>query len=143
VPVPFCVELTGNNFAWDVRYPDAEGQQAAGRLVPNGRDVHVPLDTPVVLILRSTDYVYTLEIPEYGLKQIAVPELEFRVEFRPGAVGRLELLGEHLCGQPEKDIEGELIVEPPDRMGTWLTDQPVTSLPSEKAPFVIMPRRTF
>lgn len=122
VPDPFRVELTGANFAWDVRYPDAEGHQAAGKTIPNGRDVHVPVNTRVVLILKSTDYVYTLSIPEYGLKQIAVPDLEFQLEFRSGAVGRLDLLGEHLCGQADNDIQGELIVEPPDRMRPWLTE---------------------
>jgi cytochrome c oxidase subunit 2 len=88
--------------------------------VADARDIRVPMGRRVVLVLRSEDYLYTLAIPEYGLKEIAVPECEFRLEFRPRSTGRVDLFGEHLCGDPFAEITGKLVIEPPERFRAWL-----------------------
>jgi heme/copper-type cytochrome/quinol oxidase subunit 2 len=113
------IEVTGSNNLWQVRYPaPADGRLA--KHVHDVRNIHVPLGTQVILALSSQDYVYTLAIPDYGLKEIAVPEHEFRMEFRPRAAGRLELVGEHFCGDPFSGISGHLVIEPQDRFLAWL-----------------------
>lgn len=120
VPDPYIVELKGVDNEWQVHYPDAAGRLAAGKVVPGGHAVHVPLDTSVVLVLRSTDYVYTLTVPQYGLKEIAVPDLEFRMEFRPAELGRFELVGSHLCGPAASKMKGQLVVEQREEVRAWL-----------------------
>jgi len=108
---PYRIEVTGNDHRWEVRYPGA---------VRTGRSGHVPVATHVIFVLKSKDYVYTLGIPQYGLKEIAVPDLEFQMEFRPSAAGRFSLLGQELCGDPDGDFQGQLIVEPRDQFARWL-----------------------
>ena len=120
---PYCIEITGNNYRWRVRYPDADGggqQQGGGSI---SRDVHVPLQTDVVLVLKSDDYVYTVTLPKFGLKEIAVPSLEFRMEFRSSDAGRFPLLGDQLCGDPHPELQGDLIVESREHFLQWLKDQ--------------------
>ena len=120
---PYCIEITGSDYRWHVRYPDGDGQIAEQGSGPIVRDIHVPCQTDVVFVLTSNDYVYTLALPQYGLKEIAVPKLEFRMEFHPLVAGRFPLEGDELCGDPHPNLQGELIVEPRDRFMKWLADQ--------------------
>jgi heme/copper-type cytochrome/quinol oxidase subunit 2 len=119
-PARYVIEVTGSNNLWHVRYPDPADRTRPAKLMKGVRNIRVPLGTRVVLLLKSRDYLYTLAIPDYGLKEIAVPGCEFRMELRPRAAGRLELIGEHLCGDPFAEISGQLVVEPQDRFRSWL-----------------------
>lgn len=120
---PYCIEITGSDYRWHVRYPDCDGRLADAGEGPIVRDIHVPVQTDVVLVLKSDDYIYTLALPKYGLKEIAVPNLEFRMVLHPPDAGRFPLLGDELCGDPHPDLKGNLIVEPKDRFVKWITDQ--------------------
>jgi heme/copper-type cytochrome/quinol oxidase subunit 2 len=119
---PYRIEITGNKDRWHVRYADREGLFGEPGEGPIARDVHVPLETDIVLVLKSNDFVYTLELPNFALKEIAVPKLEFRMEFRPPDAGRFPMLGDQLCGDAHPELQGDLIVEPRDHFLQWLND---------------------
>ena len=120
-PGPYQIEITGSDKRWLVRYPDASGNlQTAGGRSLRLRRIHVPLNTKVVFVLKSTDYVYTFAIPEHRLKEIAVPGLEFRMEFRTDKAGKFDLVGEPLCGDPHSLIAGQIVVDTHDRFAAWL-----------------------
>ena len=55
-----------------------------------------------------------------GLKEIAVPGLEFQIELRPDATGPLQLLGDDLCGDEHPEMQGLLIVESQQSFRSWL-----------------------
>lgn len=97
-----------------------DGRLASGSEARMIRNIHVPLGTKIVFVLKSTDYVYVLSLPQYRLKEIAVPNLEFRMEFRPEEPGRFALVSEPLCGDPNIEMKGQLIVEARDRFVEWL-----------------------
>lgn len=118
---PYEIELTGTKDHWHVRYPGVDGRLASGNKVRMLRNIHVPLGTKIVFVLKSTDYVYVLSLPKYRLKEIAVPSLEFRMEFRPEEPGRFALVSEPLCGDPNVEMQGQLIVEARDRFVNWLS----------------------
>src|SRR4029077_9337405 len=111
-------------YRWHVRYPGEDGRLVTEGAALTLRDVHVPVQTKVILVLKSTDFVYTLALPQFGLKEIAVPDLEFRMEFRSTVAGRFELIGDELCGDPHPELRGVLIVEPVDRFLSWLHETP-------------------
>ena len=117
---PYQIEITGSKDRWHVRYPGADGRAATSGDTLVVRNIHVPQETKIVLVLKSTDYIYTLSLPQFHLKEIAVPDLEFRVEFCPPQAGRFELVGNQLCGAPHAELTGFLIVEPRDRFLGWL-----------------------
>ena len=118
---PYHIEITGSEKRWHVRYPDFSGRlRPDDDRVVSVRNIHVPLKTRVILILKSTDYVYTFAMPEFGLKEIAVPSLEFRMEFYSDNPGKFDLVGEPLCGDPHSEIAGHIVVDPHDRFSAWL-----------------------
>jgi len=118
----YLIEITGGDNRWQVLYPgsrhtvDSLGAEMA-RL-----ELHVPTGRQVVLRLHSTDYIYTLELPDWELKEIAVPKLQFDLRFETTAAGRFELVGDHLCGGVVETLQGALVVEPAPQLCRWLTE---------------------
>ncbi len=125
---PLLIQLTGTEHRWKIEYLSSD-QLSNQRVVasiegmPTGYDLHVPVRTNVEIVLKSNDYLYTLAIPELGLKEIAVPALEFRMSFRPDEPGTFSLVGEELCEAPEGLGMGRLIVEPRADFVSWLRSQ--------------------
>ena len=124
----YVIDITGSDNRWQILYPGASQTidsigDAMARL-----ELHVPEQRPIVLRLHSTDYVYTLELPHWELKEIAVPRLEFELRFHTTEAGRFDLVGDHLCGGVVETLQGALVVESPVQLCAWL-DQ---SLPPER-----------
>lgn len=124
IPNPFILEITGSNKTWSARYPSLSGSKSPGKVVPATRGLHLPRDTKIILLLKSTDYVYTFAVPQQELKEIAVPSLEFRMAIRPTQASQLDLVGEGLCGDPHTEVPGRLIFEPPGHFLKWQQSQP-------------------
>lgn len=120
---PYQIEVTGHEYRWHVRYPSSSGQLETDQDSVSLRDIHVPLDADIVFVLKSKDYVYVLELPEFGKKEIAVPSLEFQMQFRPEKAGRYPLLGDELCGDPHPELKGTLVVESQAQFLDWLQGQ--------------------
>jgi heme/copper-type cytochrome/quinol oxidase subunit 2 len=120
---PYCIEVTGHEYRWEVRYPGADGLLATNDDVISVRNVHVPQETDVVLLLKSLDYVYVMALPQFRLKELAVPTLEFQMSFHSQEAGQFALLGDELCGDPHPELKGHLIVEPREHFLAWLNLQ--------------------
>jgi heme/copper-type cytochrome/quinol oxidase subunit 2 len=116
---PYEIEVTSSKDCWRVRYPGVDGhiEIEADPLVV--RSIHVPLGTNIVFVLKSSDYVYTFSLPHYGLKEVAVPSLEFKMELRPDEAGTFAVVGKQLCGDPHV-LQGHVVVEPPECFLAWL-----------------------
>ena len=120
---PYEIEIVGSEDRWLVRYPgQAEPVETAGEELL-GLQLHVPAERAVRLALRSTDYIYTLELPAHQLKEIAVPRLVFYLDFQSGPPGRTPLVGDHLCRGVVEELQGNLVVEPVPELLKWLRSQ--------------------
>ena len=119
-PSPFVIEVTGSDFQWHLLYPGDDGQFHTGDDARALRHIHVPANSRIRLVLRSDDYLYQLGFPEMRLKEIAVPDLEFALEFESGAPGTFELRGDQFCGYSHPDLKGELVVQSGTDFREWL-----------------------
>jgi heme/copper-type cytochrome/quinol oxidase subunit 2 len=117
---PYHIRMTGVEKRWHVQYADRDGRDMFEGNGPPLRDIHVPQNTEVVLVLNSADYIYTLAVQQYGIKEVAVPDLEFLVELPSSAAGTYEFAGDEMCGDPHPGLQGHLIVEPRERFLQWL-----------------------
>lgn len=120
---PYRVLITGHDYHWHVRHPGPDGELETSDDILAERHLHLPRDTEVILTLRSSDYLYTLSLPEYGLKEIAVPDLEFELRLTPDRSGRFELRGDQMCGYSHPQLLGRLVVQSPSEFATWLDTQ--------------------
>lgn len=75
------IEVTGDKFYWHFRYPGRDGIVGSLDDIVGSRELIVPLNRQIRLRLRSLDYIYVFEFPPLGIREIAVPELQYSVEF--------------------------------------------------------------
>lgn len=114
------IEMTGSDFKWISRYAGKDGEfnTEDDRLAQEV--LHVPLDADIEIVLKSLDYLYSLEVPIAGKKEIAVPDLTFSLRFKADQLGTFEMPGNQMCGYTHPDLMGTLIVESQKDYARWL-----------------------
>ena len=139
------VEVTGQQFAWNFRYPGPDGtfgrtdptliNDSAGNPLgvdfddPAAEDdiitpvMAVPLNQEVEVILRSKDVLHSFFVRELRFKQDTVPGLAIRLHFTANKVGRYEIVCAELCGMQHHRMRTFLQVLPPDEYQSWLQEQ--------------------
>lgn len=115
------VEMTGRNFQWRVRYPGEDQLLHTQDDVLAWRDLHVPAHARVRIELVSDDLLYTFEIAEFEQNEIAVPDMEFFVEFQTGNPGQFDFRGDQFCGYAHPELSGTVFVETEQDLEKWLT----------------------
>ena len=117
------IEMTGHEFKWRSRYPGEDGQLGSTDDVQAAQVIHVPVGANVEIVLKSLDYIYSLEVPQAGVKEIAVPDMTFTLRFEADEVGTFRLPGDQLCGYAHPDLIGTLIVDTQKDYRRWLDSQ--------------------
>ncbi len=139
------VEVTGQQFAWNFRYPGPDGK--FGRLKPelvnasggnplgldpadpDGKDdvvvpvMAVPVNREVELLLRSQDVTHAFFVRELRLKQDTVPGMLIRVHFTATDTGTYEIPCAELCGLGHYRMHSTLTVMSDAEFQKWLKDQ--------------------
>lgn len=117
---PFRAEVSGSNFVWSVRYAGADGRLGTADDVCGERELLLPEHARVELSLRSGDFIYLFSIPALGLREVAVPGLEFTLAFETGEASVFDFKGDELCGLPHAPMRGRLLVESVQEVGIQL-----------------------
>jgi cytochrome c oxidase subunit II len=139
------IEVTAQQFLWNVRYPGPDGQ--LGRTIsaliddatnpigqdrtdPAGRDdiltqneITVPVGRAVRITLRAKDVIHSFFLPNFRVKQDAVPGMSPEVMFFPTREGNFEILCAELCGLAHYRMRGFFNVVSNDQFTTWLREQ--------------------
>lgn len=127
------VEVTGQQFAWNVRYPGPDGalgrtdHRQASQENPIGIDradpaaaddvlllnqLYLPQGRAVTLEIRSLDVLHSLFLPNFRVKQDAVPGMTIRTWFVPRDAGQFEIACAEHCGLGHYRMRGQLHVVP-------------------------------
>ncbi len=77
----------------------------------------------VKLDLASKDYIYTLALPRWKKREIAVPDLSFSIKFQPDEVGTYKLLGDQMYGYTHPNLLGTLTVLSRSDFEDWLRER--------------------
>lgn len=139
-------EAIGQQWQWTYRFPGKDGKMGASnaKLIngsnpfglnpddPNGQDdilvqsseVHIPLGSPVKVLLRSKDVLHNFAVPQFRVKMDLVPGLVSYLWFTPTREGRFEIMCEELCGIGHHAMRGHVVVEKQQDFQKWLAEQP-------------------
>lgn len=138
------VELVAEQFAWSAHYPGPDGKfgRMDARFIdsantlgldpsdPDGKDdivtineLRIPLGKPTLLYLSSKDVIHSFFVPEFRVKQDAVPGLRTPVWFEPLMNGKFEIACAQLCGIGHSKMRGDVIVDSPAGFQQWLGAQ--------------------
>tara|TARA_B100000029_G_scaffold192704_1_gene190783 strand:+ start:1176 stop:1691 length:516 start_codon:yes stop_codon:yes gene_type:complete len=116
------IRVTGSRFEWSFRFPGADGRFGTEDDLVSHRQLHLPRGRAVDLKLTSTDFIYTLSLPEMELKEIAVPELVHTMRIDAQQVGSYRLLSDPMCAVRFSHDEemGRMEVEDAEAFRDWL-----------------------
>jgi cytochrome c oxidase subunit II len=116
---PLVVNVNGLQYAWIFNYPDTG--VVAGEL-------HLPLGQPVRLNINAADVIHAFWVPEFRLKQDAIPGQETHMNFVPSKVGNYPLICAELCGAYHGGMRTRVIVQAPDDYQAWVKSQQVAAV---------------
>ncbi len=148
------VEVTGEQFAWNIHYagPDRKlgrtdvalldlqsnplgldrSDPAAKDDVTTVNQLYLPVNTPIIVRLRSKDVIHSFGVPEFRVKQDAVPGLTIPIWFVPDVttaemrsrIGKpdfqYEIACAQLCGLGHARMRGFVTVQTAEEFAAWL-----------------------
>jgi cytochrome c oxidase subunit 2 len=160
VPPPsqaVMVQVTGEQFAWNIHYAGPDGKfgrtdiklldlqsnplgldredPAAKDDVTTVNQLYLPVNKPVVVRLRSKDVIHSFGVPEFRVKQDAVPGLTIPIWFVPNTTTAemrakknnpefvYEIACAQLCGLGHARMRGFVTVQTAEEFQKWLEEQ--------------------
>jgi cytochrome c oxidase subunit 2 len=146
------IQVMAQQFAWNARYPGANGifGRQDMKLISNdnifgvdpadelGKDdvqvfneIHVPVDKPVIIYLSSKDVIHSIKLVALRVTQDAIPGLRIPFTFTPNKVGRYQIECAQLCGNGHAAMAGGfLVVQSQEDYATWLASKTGTASPA-------------
>ena len=88
-------------------------------------EMHLPLNEPVILLLRSKDVIHSFFVPEFRFKQDTIPGLTTSVGFTANRTGQYEIACAEYCGLAHYRMRGSITVETRTDFDAWLLSQQV------------------
>jgi cytochrome c oxidase subunit 2 len=144
-PGALLVEVTGQQFAWNVRYPGKDGvfgktdHTQASQDNPIGllasdpasaddimllNQLYLPLGRPVRVQVKSMDVVHSFFLPNFRVKQDAVPGMTTEIWFTPTALGDYDIACAQHCGLGHFRMRGQIHIVDPARFDKAMSGNP-------------------
>jgi cytochrome c oxidase subunit 2 len=128
------VEVVAQQFAWNIRYPGKDGifgrtdpklvdpaglnfigidkadPNAADDVVMPQNQLYLPVNQPVRVRIRSLDVIHSFFLPNFRVKQDAMPGMAIEIWFTPKQAGDYEIACAEHCGLGHYRMRGQLHV---------------------------------
>jgi len=88
-----------------------------------GDDLHILMDQPVKINLRSIDVLHDFYIPQFRAKMDMVPGVVTYYWFTPIRTGDFEILCMEYCGTGHYAMRGRVLVDEQKDYAEWLSEQ--------------------
>ncbi len=154
------MRVVSQQFAWNIHYPGPDGifgavsvglvdeaenpigldrsDNAAKDDIVTVNQMHIPVNTPINIALSSKDVIHSFFLPEFRVKQDAVPGMEIPIGFEATMTSSefletvkgtkregqgFEIACAQLCGLGHYRMKGFLTVDTVDEYQAWLEEQ--------------------
>ncbi len=97
---PLKVQVTARKWSWWFDHPGGRG----------ANELHVVAGRPAELVMSSTDVIHSLYVPDFRLKQDAVPGRFTRMTFTPTTAGRFPIVCAEYCGTDHSRMAATVVV---------------------------------
>ena len=144
-PEALETEVLAEQWKWSYRLPGADGRLGTAKIEningtnpfgindddPNGQDdiiinsneIHLQVNQPVKMLLRSKDVLHDFFVPEFRAKMDVVPGMVTYFWFEPTLEGTYEVLCAELCGRSHYQMRGWVHVDSEEDYAKWLEAQ--------------------
>jgi len=113
-PPDLVVNTTGMQYAWIFTYPDTGVVSS---------ELHVPVGREVLVNLSANDVIHAFWVPEFRLKQDAIPGQQSEIRFTPRLAGEYPMICAELCGPYHGAMKTKVVVETMEAFGSWMKEQ--------------------
>lgn len=112
-PADVVVDVTGMQYAWLFNYPN-DGIIAG--------ELHVPANRDVQLNISAQDVIHSFWVPQFRLKQDAIPGEKTELRFVATRPGTYPVVCAELCGSYHGGMRSQVIVHPEEEYDQWLAE---------------------
>lgn len=105
------VDVQGMQYAWIFNYPHSG--------ITTG-ELHVPVGADVQLNLSAQDVIHSFWVPQFRLKQDALPGIATQLRFVATKPGTYPVVCAELCGGYHGSMRTQVIVHTPEDFDNWL-----------------------
>jgi cytochrome c oxidase subunit 2 len=119
------VNVTGLQYAWLFNYPDSG--------VTSG-ELHIPINTDVQLNITAQDVIHSFWLPQFRLKQDALPGETTRLRFVATKTGTYPVVCAELCGAYHGAMRTQVIIHSEEEYANWVKENQIAQqLPRDRA----------
>jgi cytochrome c oxidase subunit II len=122
-PDAIPLAILAKQFEWHITYPGRDGRLGNADDYSVRNQLHVPVGRPVVATLEAEDVIHAFFVPQFRVKQDAVPGMHIRVWFQPTQVGTFELGCAELCGLGHYRMRAVVTVHTQADYDRWVTER--------------------
>jgi cytochrome c oxidase subunit 2 len=122
-PDSFPINVMASQFEWNATYAGADGQFGTSDDFVSRNLLHIPVDRPVVVYLEAEDVIHSFFLPDFRVKQDAVPGMMTPVWFQATRTGEFTLACAELCGLGHYTMDGRIVVDSEADFQSWLDSQ--------------------
>jgi cytochrome c oxidase subunit II len=115
-PADLVVDVKGIQYAWIFNYPDSG--------ITSG-ELHIPVGADVQLNLSAQDVIHSFWVPNFRLKQDALPGIPTQLRFVATKPGTYPVVCAELCGGYHGSMRTEVIVHTPEAYDSWRTENQI------------------
>ena len=162
------IRVTAEQFAWNARYPGADGKLGAqsktlvsganpfgiDKTDPHGEDdvevlksdIVVPMkknkdgtSKSVTIDLTSKDVIHCFKVLPLRVCQDVIPGMRIPIHFRPTKVGRYQITCAQLCGDGHARMKGALKVVDEAEWDEWYKAEIEKKKPAGEKPAAVVP----
>ncbi|MBD2425487.1 cytochrome c oxidase subunit II [Phormidium sp. FACHB-1136] len=123
------VNVTGMQYAWIFRYPDTG--------IVDG-ELHVPIGQDVQLLIEAQDVIHSFWVPQFRLKQDALPGQPAELRFVATKEGTYPVVCAELCGAYHGGMRTQVIVHSLEDYAAWEASR-VAELPGASETVALNP----
>lgn len=108
------VFVQGKKWMWKFAYPGG----------PSSVDVlRIPVGRPVRLLITSRDVIHSFYVPQFRVKQDALPGRYTQTWFQAEQPGRYEIFCAEYCGLGHSAMLGQVVAMPAAEFDRWMAEQ--------------------
>ncbi len=117
------IRVTGEMWWFRVEYLDANGNT----ILQDANEIHLPVDTPIILELRSADVIHSFWVPHLSGKKDMIPGRTTLLQVEAREPGRYGGVCAEYCGGPHALMGFVAVAHEADEWRNWMAAR----LPSE------------
>jgi cytochrome c oxidase subunit II len=116
-PDTMLVNVRAGQFAWRFEYPQPGGQSV------RSNELYLPKDRPVRFRIKTDDVIHSFWIPEFRIKQDAVPGVVTITQTVPSRAGDFDVVCAELCGLGHSTMRQQVHVMEGNQFASWIGER--------------------